>query len=474
MEKDLLTKSTLEKILELPESEWDWNPDKNIYTDFTINEQDQLIAIINDEHLKEKSADEITELEEHASIHAHRILASFLDPSHIPLFLEYAFLPEFEDSDIFTEDLIKILLRYQSDVIQPCIHELNDQENSEIQRMLLCDVLHTLASKDTQTQLITQVFCDYLSAKHFTRALNGHIIAFLIEMNKQKHIDIIRECYAEHLVDISFIGDLEDVEISLGIRDLRTTPLIDLIEAEKKELHLAIKYSLGPIPPESDPSALFIYLFDLYERDQSLSNPSAIDGYLTANLLHPTPQKPSDFLPKIWDNEERYSPEWENSSQAIFFTNFILAVHNKIATDLQRRALAPMLDWDNKDHRFPLYRSWVSGFLLGFHAFNGADLSDDDELPELEDSIISLLFQILSEEIRAIETSSRPSIKLFLPKLNTAIYKLFKQNKYTPISNPLNPLFSTKTEHQVSEPKIPRNSHCPCGSGQKHKRCCMN
>jgi yecA family protein len=467
-------KSTLDKILKLSEAEWDWDPDNNIYADFTLNEQDQLIAIINDDHLKGKSKDEISELEENASIHAYRILASFLDPSHIPLFLECAFLPEFEDSDIFTEDLITILPRYQSDVIQPCIHELNDQKNSEIQRMVLCDVLHALASNEIQSQLITKTFCDYLSAKHFTRTLNAHIIAFLIEINQQKHIDIIRECYAEHLVDITFSGDLEEVEISLGIIDERSTPLIDLFEAEKKELHLAIKHALGPIPSESDPSGLFIYLLDLYERDQSLSDPSAIDGYLTATLLNPTPQKPSEFLPKIWDNEERYSPEWENSSQAIFFTNFILAVQNKIVKDLQLRALDPMLDFDSKDHSFPLYRPWISGFLLGFHAFNGPDTSDDEELPELEDSIISFLFQILSAEISAIETNSRPKSKLILTKLNTAIYSLFKQNKYKPTSNPLNPLLSTRSEPQISQPKISRNSPCPCGSGQKYKRCCMN
>ncbi len=35
MEKDSLTKSTLEKILEFPLAEWDWNPDKNIYRDVT-------------------------------------------------------------------------------------------------------------------------------------------------------------------------------------------------------------------------------------------------------------------------------------------------------------------------------------------------------------------------------------------------------------------------------------------------------
>ncbi len=133
-----------------------------------------------------------------------------------------------------------------------------------------------------------------------------------------------------------------------------------------------------------------------------------------------------------------------------------------------------MLDLDSEDHSFPLHRAWISGFLLGFHAFNDADTPYDEELPELEDSIIAFLFEILTEEIRATETNITPKIKHILTKLNTAIYKLFKQSKYTPNSIASNPLSSTRYEPQIAEPKISRNSPCPCGSGKKHKRCCMN
>jgi len=462
-------KSTLDKILKLPEPSWDWNPGETSYTEFSPDEQDNLIAIINEEHLDEKMEDELSDPEEYASTHAYRILGSFLDPSHISLFLEWHFSPEFEDNDLFSEDIIKILPRYQSDAVQPCIDDLNDQELSETQRMFLCDVLFTLASNEIQSKSITQAFCDYLAEKHFSRTLNAHIITFLTNKDKDKHIDIIRDCFAAHLVDLSMAGDFEELEVTLGLREKRTTPCSSFFEAEEKELHLAIKQELGPRPSEDDPSSLFVYLLNLYSIDQGITEPFAIDGYLTAILLNPTPQRPSDFLPKFWDRKEQYSPAWEDENDAVFFTDFLLAVHNKIADDLQRRALDPMLEYDNGNKNCPLYITWISGFLHGFHAWHGDGELDNDDLPELEDSIIFNLFQILLIESNASESNERPKTRSIVKDLKTAIYKLFKQNQTDLADNPFNPLASTKRE-----PKISRNSPCPCGSGKKYKRCCMN
>ena len=463
-------KSTLDKILKLPEPGWDWKPDETSYSEFSPDEQDDLIAIINEEHLDEIEEDEISEPEDYASTHAYRILGSFLDPAHIPLFLEWLFLPEFEENDLFGEDIPKILPRYQSDAVQPCIEALNDQELCELQRMTLCDVLVSLASQGIQSTAITQVFCDYLAAKHFSRTLNSHIICGFSQQEKEKHIDIIKGCFADHLVDLSMDGDFEELEIKLGLRQKRTTPCSNFIEAEKKEHHLAIKKSLGPRPSEGDPSGLFIYLLDLYGIDDGIIEAPSIDGYLTATLLNPTTQQPSDFLPQFWDRDEDYSPEWDDENDSVFLTNFLLAVQNKIAGDLQRRSLDPMVEYDNNHKKSPLYNLWMRGFLRGFHAWNGyqSDL-DDDDLPELEHTIISNLFQILTAELNAEESDERPKTRSMIEDFKTAIYKLFKQNHTELAANPFNPLACTK-----QEPKISRNSPCPCGSGNKYKKCCMN
>lgn len=56
------------------------------------------------------------------------------------------------------------------------------------------------------------------------KSLAGLVICSLIKLRAIEYIDIIRETFNRGCVDISIPGDLEDVEISLGLRDKRVTP----------------------------------------------------------------------------------------------------------------------------------------------------------------------------------------------------------------------------------------------------------
>lgn len=141
--------STLDKILELPEPDWDWSLDDATYSGFSPEEQDKLIALVNEEHLEGKMEDEVSDVEADVSTHAYRIVASFLDSSHIPLFLECLFAPEYETGDLFGEDIIKILPRYQSDAVQPCIDCLNAEEQEF--HLALKQALDPRPSEDLKT-----------------------------------------------------------------------------------------------------------------------------------------------------------------------------------------------------------------------------------------------------------------------------------------------------------------------------------
>ena len=465
-------KSTYEKILKLPAPGWDWSPTVATYSEFSPDEQDDLIPLINEEHLDGINEDEISEGEECASIHAYRILGSFLDPVHIPLFIEWIFDPEFEENDLYTEDVIKILPRYQSQAVQPCIDALKDPEASETSRMNICDVLFALAANGIQSDFILKNFSNYISNKYFSRLLNSHIINCLPESEQKKDIDLIRHCFDDHLVDLSMAGDFEELEIKLKIRKTRTTPVNNFFEEEEKDRHLALKQILGPRPSENDPSTLLIYLLDLYGIEGGITNPSGIDGYLTAVLLNPNQQTPPDFIPQIWDPEGEYTPAWEHPDDYEFFQNFILAVQNKITEDLKRRKINPLIGLED-DHS---HSQWLSGFLKGFYAWHD-DTTEHEELTELEDHTISNIFKILTEEVAAEENNTRPKTRAFIKNLNSAIYKLFKQNYTESSFNPFNHLASSKYASEINtrqEPKISRNSPCPCGSGKKYKRCCMN
>ena len=55
-------------------------------------------------------------------------------------------------------------------------------------------------------------------------ALNGFLILGLVDLGALEAIDLIRRAYTMECVDLSVLGDVEDAEIEMGIRDRRATP----------------------------------------------------------------------------------------------------------------------------------------------------------------------------------------------------------------------------------------------------------
>ncbi len=54
--------------------------------------------------------------------------------------------------------------------------------------------------------------------------LNGFLIVNLVELKALQSLECMREAFNQDCVDISVMGDMEDVEIDLGVRTGRSTP----------------------------------------------------------------------------------------------------------------------------------------------------------------------------------------------------------------------------------------------------------
>lgn len=54
--------------------------------------------------------------------------------------------------------------------------------------------------------------------------LNGFLVSDLMDLRAIESLDVIRKAFQADAVDISIGGDLEDVEIELGVRQTRSTP----------------------------------------------------------------------------------------------------------------------------------------------------------------------------------------------------------------------------------------------------------
>ena len=54
--------------------------------------------------------------------------------------------------------------------------------------------------------------------------MSGPPISYLVDLNALEMLDHIREAFIQGDVDISVAGELEEVEIALGVRERRSTP----------------------------------------------------------------------------------------------------------------------------------------------------------------------------------------------------------------------------------------------------------
>jgi hypothetical protein len=54
--------------------------------------------------------------------------------------------------------------------------------------------------------------------------VNGFLISALIDLGAVETMDIIRHAFDKQVVDLSVAGDVEDVELELGVRTRRSTP----------------------------------------------------------------------------------------------------------------------------------------------------------------------------------------------------------------------------------------------------------
>lgn len=67
-------------------------------------------------------------------------------------------------------------------------------------------------------------------------ALNGFIVAALCELKGAEAIDVIREAFRAGSVPLDITGDLESVEIDLGLRESRSTPEPNIHHLEEERL----------------------------------------------------------------------------------------------------------------------------------------------------------------------------------------------------------------------------------------------
>jgi uncharacterized protein len=191
-----------------------------------------------------------------------------------------------------------------------------------------------------------------------------------------------------------------------------------------------------------------------------------LDGYLAGLLLSPHPHVQEDWLPPIWSGTEPAIPGDSEASARL--VELVLGRRAEIVGDLVRGGLAyrPVFDIDNATDDL-LWEIWASGFLqamtFGSGGWEALFESGDQALRAawVSLAVYLALARDTPPEALANETADA-SAPVMIPWLVETVYR--RQHGLEIVGSPPEPLFM--------HVRLGRNDPCPCGSGQKYKKCC--
>jgi uncharacterized protein len=191
-----------------------------------------------------------------------------------------------------------------------------------------------------------------------------------------------------------------------------------------------------------------------------------LDGYLAGLLLSPHPHPQDEWMPPIWGGASPPIPGEPDASARL--VELILARRAEIAGNLLRGDpdYRPVFDIDNATDAV-LWEIWASGFLqamgLAGKAWEALFETDDQALRAAWIALASYLALARDSPPEALANEMADTIApAMIPWLVETVYR--RQQGLEILASPPHPLFS--------HVRLGRNDPCPCGSGQKYKKCC--
>ena len=453
-----MEKTNIERIkllLELGEADRgkDW-PD---YLQYGFVEADipALLDLVADEKFDQAASDSA---EVWTPLHAWRILGQLGNSkAAMPLIAQFDRL---YNDDWALPELSIVMGMLGEAVITPLTTYLNETQHDEFARVMAADGLAEVAKRlPTSRERVIQCYRNYMEKPDETaHALNGLLIGRLLDLGAKEAIEDIRRFFARDCVDITCAGDLEDVEIELGLRLERSTPPPDFAKLYGLEsLH-------EPEKPETDDlfEILNFYLMR-YGHDDSILDVSELDGFFAALACAPETILPSRWMPAIWGREDQ-APAWQDRQEVEDFTRPTFTLYNQVMQDMNDGDYeALFLEREVEGKTYTIVDEWCEGFLRGSKLWG--PLAPADAIMT-EECIQSIKLFATEAGFTQCDRMSEDEIVTQQQLIEPAVHRLFQ--------------YFYRQRQQASTPyvrdnrKVGRNDPCPCGSGKKYKRCCLH
>lgn len=461
-------KSLRERLLGLPAPEENQVMPVTFYAerDFTAEDGAGIIAQWMDLELEEEEA----EVSDAALMHAWSIIAYFGGKDGRQFLIKELRLACSIDDEFFIIRFPDLMLAAGPEAVPELISELKDAPNHEAILMELASTLTEFARHDIDRDAALGAQVEMLRGDPRHRGLKGMIVADLIELTGDRYLPEIRQAFEENLVDVSIGGDLEDVEIQLGVRAERSGPTPHWVEREAELAKEALQQRIGPRPVEGDTAGIIRYFLGLHAGPNSVKSLAEFDGLLLGTILAPAMVPPSRWLPSIWDPENLdHDPEWDGQEDVQLFLTAVMNWHNGIIRRLDEGSYAPPFK-PRSDLRLPTEEEtdWARGILSSVMSWR----SSLTEPSEGHQALMAGAYHLVKP---AAETPKSELIQVDHVVRAAHMLREVSQSggDFSSSAADFGGYHNVET-HQREEPKIGRNDPCPCGSGLKYKRCCMN
>ena len=195
------------------------------------------------------------------------------------------------------------------------------------------------------------------------------------------------------------------------------------------------------------------------DKDEGILNIAELDGFMTAMVSGPVMVPPSRWLPAVWGD---FEPVWETTAQFEEILALMMRHMNSVSGMLRAAPdeFEPLFMEREVDGRvYRIVDEWCEGYLRGMR-LDLSDWSSTENFSHLlglmllfaSDEGFEKLRQFTIEEVEEYQDLITPAVR------QAHAYWLGQR--------------SDKRTVRHEGAKTGRNDPCPCGSGQKFKKCC--
>ncbi|HHH37633.1 MAG TPA: hypothetical protein ENK77_03340 [Epsilonproteobacteria bacterium] len=191
-------------------------------------------------------------LEFYGVVHAWHVLSELEVPEAKELFIDILEEGGYEDDpdDWILSDFRRLIKPYRKDMYDYFAESSQLEGYGIWTRLEYIDTIRDmLKDKEVEEEKVNELIVKILSTND-NAILNAGVISLCMDEKLTQHHELIKKCFERKAVDIDHIGDLEDVEIGMGLRTERETER-ELTEMQKI-WHRAIE-NVGSIMKSDEP-----------------------------------------------------------------------------------------------------------------------------------------------------------------------------------------------------------------------------